>query len=193
MRNQTSSQPNFESETNVLISTSAKATLNETGNKLCHYLNKELAIYKEILSLEKEKTVSIQKNDATLLKSTSQKQQQLVAQAESLELLRETILQILNRETKNSFTKISQIILSEVLGEKHSNLLSTSSQDLKDIILALKSIVNLNHEELKQNQELFHTLLDELSEKKTDGYKQPGVRPNKIEQPTKAMFIDTNG
>ena len=151
-------------------------------NNIEHILNEEKRIFSEIYKLESDKSEAIIDRDGSLLQKISVTQEEHLAEIQKLEEKRKEIIKI--HSSTNSIENSEIATLSDIISnEKQANdkLIRTGDR-LKNILLKIKSLQEINSQLINDNMEFYNTLLKELKDSVTlkTGYSQKGIENEEV-------------
>lgn len=120
--------------------------------KLAQVLNKQVAVQKQLLDLEKKKTDVLLKHDVAQLDNLINEQQPLILSSSNLEKQREVILKEMNLQGKT---------LRQIIAENpDAELLNNSLTQLGDLVSELKIVSAKNNRILQSRLDFIGMILN---------------------------------
>lgn len=165
--------------------------LTQSCQQLIEVLKDEEGIYLELIKKEELKKEALLNRDAESLLAYSREQETELSIVDAREEQRTRLVSKIRAlvELDDANGSISQIAKNPSIPEELKSKLLNQSYALRELMLTLKNISSVNREMLQDNQKLFESLIDEITNKEAVGY-GPGQEKGKT--PT-SLFIDING
>ncbi len=164
----------------------------ELCHRLIEVLKDEEGIYLDLIKKEEQKKEALLSRDAESLLKYSREQeaelQMVDAREEERTALVSGIRDLVESSSRESGT-ISQLVRNPSIPEEWKTKLLNQSYALRELMLTLKNISSVNREMLQDNQQLFESLIEEITSRQTVGY---GPGADKGKTPT-SLFVDING
>jgi len=154
-----------------------------SSNNLEKILNKEIDIFNKIYKLENIKTNAIIERDGKLLESLARQHEKHLSEIESLETNRTNLTKFIKNNHKvNSYSK--DITLKDIaaLSDNSSVRLLSTGKKLKNILMQIKHLQNINQKLLDDNMEFYNSISRELKNLATQksGYTDIGSEKTEV-------------
>ncbi len=155
--------------------------MHQIVSEIGKILEREILFYREIYSLENEKTEAVIRKNGTLIQEICSLQEKLVFNIESLESERENIMNRMEQHEKRA--TLSDIAAK--LDPGLSAVIMKSGSELKDLLIKLRDKQEANSRLLQDNIEFFSILISDLKNSSSlkSGYSSDGKENVRVVNP----------
>ncbi|HPJ35367.1 MAG TPA: flagellar protein FlgN [Spirochaetota bacterium] len=158
--------------------------MHQNFSRLENILTEEAGLYREIYSLELDKTEAAIEKNGILIQEISAKQEELVCRIESLESVRAELTTFL----AGDYGYRRDVTLSEIASRADSETSSRiikGGAELKELLIKLRNRQDTNIKLLQDNMEFFSILMSDLKNSSSlkSGYGSDGRENNRVVNP----------